>query len=377
MVHPSIIYNLSVSARVLVNAEALNMAESVGNYTRHRKAPIIVQTEKGYSVIYVPAVSGESLAHAYQQVLAHIANQRGLPVTKMDLEGYFMKFSDDDIIENYYSEIAEKLGVKPEEVKNKLKEIKQPGELEKLFVKSSVVADVGGFLFTKKSSKSKSDGKQSKDNSVIKQLKRTSAIRFSYLLPSLDAVQEGGAVVIPQLHVRYTPQAKKDEQALFYVESGSALYTLTTQLVISDIARLNYSETPDPELEGQRVKRVEAAIDALTALVDGLMFGAKRSRYMPQWDVRSIVVAFSRGPVEFNVSPGLSRDYIKKTYERAVTMSKIINNLIVNIYAYNGEGLEEPGGEPVKQVTFDKASSPAEAFAKAKDKIINILAAIR
>ncbi|MEM1907512.1 MAG: type I-A CRISPR-associated protein Cas7/Csa2 [Thermosphaera sp.] len=359
MVHPSIIYNLSVSARILVNAEALNMAESVGNYTRHRKAPIIVQTEKGYSVIYVPAVSGESLAHAYQQVLAHIANQRGLPVTKMDLEGYFMKFSDDDIIENYYSEIAEKLGVKPEEVKNKLKEIEQPGELEKLFVKSSVVADVGGFLYTDK------------------QLKRTSAIRFSYLLPSLDAVQEGGAVVIPQLHVRYTPQAKKDEQALFYVESGSALYTLTTQLVISDIARLNYSETPDPELEGQRVKRVEAAIDALTALVDGLMFGAKRSRYMPQWDVRSIVVAFSRGPVEFNVSPGLSRDYIKKTYERAVTMSKIINNLIVNIYAYNGEGLEEPGGEPVKQVTFDKASSPAEAFAKAKDKIINILAAIR
>ncbi|MEM4579506.1 MAG: type I-A CRISPR-associated protein Cas7/Csa2, partial [Thermosphaera sp.] len=68
---------------------------------------------------------------------------------------------------------------------------------------------------------------------------------------------------------------------------------------------------------------------------------------------------------------------IKKTYERAVAMSKIINNLIVNIYAYNGEGLEEPGGEPVKQVTFDKASSPAEAFAKAKDKIINILAAIR
>lgn len=359
MVNPPVIFNLSLSARILVNAEALNMAESVGNYTRHRKAPIIVQTEKGYSVIYVPAVSGESLAHAYQLILAQIAHQRGLPVTKMDLDGYFMKFSDDNIIQSYYGEIARVLGVKPDEVKTKLKEIEQPGELEKLFVKSSIVADVGGFLYTEK------------------QVKRTSAIRFSYLLPSLDAVQEGGAVIIPQLHVRYTPQAKRGEQALFYVESGSALYTLTSQLVISDVARLNYSETPDPELDNQRAKRVEAAIDALTALVDGLIFGAKRSRYMPQWDVRSIVVALSRGPVEFNVSPGLNKDYVKKTYARAVAMAKVINNLLVNIYAYNGEGLEEPGPEPVKQVTFEKVSSPAEALAKAKEKVTNILAPIK
>ncbi|MEZ0394293.1 MAG: type I-A CRISPR-associated protein Cas7/Csa2, partial [Desulfurococcaceae archaeon] len=52
-----LIINLSVSARILLNAEALNMAESVGNYSRHRKAPVVIPAEDGYTVIYVPAVS--------------------------------------------------------------------------------------------------------------------------------------------------------------------------------------------------------------------------------------------------------------------------------------------------------------------------------
>ncbi|NAY89129.1 MAG: type I-A CRISPR-associated protein Cas7/Csa2, partial [Desulfurococcales archaeon] len=97
------VQNLSVTARILVNAEALNMAESVGNYTRHRKAPVVVPGEDGYSIIYVPAVSGESLAHAYQSILTQIATQRGLPVTEMDRQGYYMKFSDENIIKSYYA----------------------------------------------------------------------------------------------------------------------------------------------------------------------------------------------------------------------------------------------------------------------------------
>jgi len=105
---PRMVY-VSVSARILMNVEALNMAETVGNVSRHRKAPVVVFSKQGgVSVFYVPAVSGESLAHHYQRLLASIAQERGLPVTKMDLEGFFMKFSDDNIIKDYYEEVQEK-----------------------------------------------------------------------------------------------------------------------------------------------------------------------------------------------------------------------------------------------------------------------------
>jgi len=161
------------------------------------------------------------------------------------------------------------------------------------------------------------------------------------------------------------------------VESGSALYTLTAQLVISDIGRVSMDpRISDEELEKQWVSRVEAAIDALTFLVDGVLFGAKRSRYMPQWDVRSILVAFSRGPVEYNVSPGLAKDYMVKSYERAVALAKSLgNNLIINLYGYNGEAgyLQEPVVKPeVKNVTFEKTATPTEALSKAKEKIMSI-----
>ena len=352
---------LSLSLRVLVNAEALNMAESVGNYTRHRKAPVVVMTGDGYSVIYVPAVSGESLAYAYQRILAQIAKARNLPVTKMDELGYFLKFSNDEVINTWYKEdlakVLSKMGksVDPEKWLDEAK----VGEIEKVLVKASVVADVAGFLYT--------------DRLV----KRTSAIRFSYMLPTLDAVDKGGVSVVPQLHVRYAPPEPRVERAqeLFYVESGSALYTFEAELVASDISRLYYSTEPDPELEKQRIERVKAALDALITIVDGFMLGAKRSRYSPLWDVKSAVVSLSKGPVEFVVTPGYTKEYIKKTYERAVALTRAINEETVNIYAYNGEGLEEPAiaSQKSERVTYETASTHTEALTRAKEKLVKIL----
>jgi CRISPR-associated protein Csa2 len=463
------VLNLSITARILVNAEALNMAESVGNYTRHRKAPIVVPTKDGYSIIYVPAVSGESLAHAYQSILTQIAVNRNLPVTLMDKQGYFMKFSSNDIIRDYYKEeiiralkidknkikeaiknlntkditeierliiegaieeqneikddlkklnkknITEKEiktfiieGAIKEQIekeayknkieeaikkldeikidKNKIKEAiknlntkditeierliiegaikvlseKDKGEIERLFLLFSVVADVGGFLYT--------------DGSV----KKTSAIRFGYLIPATDALYTRGASIVPQLHVRYTPMAKRGEQAIFYVESGSALYTLTAQLLLSDIGRITMDPNlSDDELNKQRGSRIEAAVDALMFLVDGMLFGAKRSRYLPQWDMRSLLVGVSSGPVEFNVTPGLSKDYIKRSYDRAITLSKALNGSLngsmkIDLFAFNGEKgyLEEPQrAEESSSVSYSEVSSSAEAFSKAKEVI--------
>jgi len=350
------IINLSFSARILINAEALNMAETIGSYTRHRRAPVITRSGDSYSVVYVPAVSGESLAHAYQEILVKIAAERGLPVTDMDKNGYFMKYADENVMNYYKKEIAGVLGCSEEKAVEELLG-KKPCDIEKAILKTSVVADVAGFLQTNKL------------------IKRMSAIRFSYMLPAADAVDSGGVAVIPQLHARYTPEAKKGEQALFYVESGSALYTLTGQLLVSDIARLNYCNEQDQELLKERPERIKTALDALVSMLDGLIFGAKRSRYNPQWDVTSLIVGVSEGPVEFIVSPGITRDYLKKTYERAASLSKILGDKItVNLYAYNNEDSPKPQlDQNIKNVSFEEVGTHTEALMKARDKVMELI----
>ncbi|MEM1852036.1 MAG: hypothetical protein QXK14_05870, partial [Acidilobaceae archaeon] len=103
------VLTLSLSGRFLVNVEALNMVESVGNVTKHRRAPIVTYSEGKYNVVYVPVVSGEAIAYHYQRLLTQIAESMGLKVTGLDKQGYYLKYSDDDIIKNWYPEIDKKV----------------------------------------------------------------------------------------------------------------------------------------------------------------------------------------------------------------------------------------------------------------------------
>lgn len=333
------VVTLSLSARIVVNAEALNMAESVGNVSRHRRAPVIASMPSGYSVFYVPAVSGEAIAHHYQRLLAGIAQEMGLPVTSMDKQGFFLKFSDDEVISRHYPEVADVV------------KINDPCEAEKTLVKASVVADVAGFLYTDKL------------------IKRTSRIRFSYMLPTLDAVEKGAVASSPQLHVRYSPEAREGEQALYYVESGSSLYSLSAVLVASSIAELEYCTAPDAALRSEKPRRVEAALKALLALIDGMSFGAKRSRYMPQWEVKSLVASVSAGPVEFIASPAARKDYGEKTVRRAQTLSEEFDfEEPIEVFVFDSENIPLPEYKHIKR--FD---SHTEAIAKAIEKVLDLI----
>jgi CRISPR-associated protein Csa2 len=304
--------HLSVSARILVNAEALNMAETVGNVSRHRRAPVIVESDAGYSLVYVPAVSGESLAHSYQVLLAQIADSMNLPVTEMDRRGFFLKFSDNNVIKAVYSEVSDVVN------------LKDPCEIEKRLLKASCVADIAGFLYT---------------NIPIK---RTSRVRFGYMVPAVDALSEGAAATYPQLHVRYAPpdllKVQPKAQPIYYVESGSSLYVLTAGLAVSDIGELEYCRDADSELGNQKISRMEVATKALVGLVDGLMLGAKGSRYKPIWEVRSLIASVSKGSIPFEVSPGSHRDYISETSKRAKVIQEFVK-VQVELYSFDREGL--------------------------------------
>jgi CRISPR-associated protein Csa2 len=333
----------SVVARILLNVEALNMAETVGNVSRHRKAPIVIVNDKGASIFYVPAISGESLAYHYQKLLASIAHARGLPVTSMDIQGYFMKFSDDNIINSYYKEV-------------KLADAETRCEIERRILESSVVADVGGFLYTNKL------------------VKRVSKIRFGYMVPALDAISVGAVASYPQLHVRYTPEAKKREQMIYNVETASTLYTFTASINISEIGKvMNYDEGCKDTVLGDRKQRIEAAVDALIAMVDGVVWGAKRSRFNPVWEVKSLVATVSKGPVEFIPSPATTKSFIKETIDRALNIAKIFPSISILVTSYTSEGAEQPKITNQDRVKHEPASTHTEALIKAKEYLIEII----
>lgn len=350
------IVTLSLSGRFLINVEALNMVESTGNVVRHRRAPIVVHSGERYAVVYVPVASGETIAYHYQRLLTSIAESMGLSVTDMDRQGYYLKFSSNDIIQYWYKEVANVVNYN------------DPCDIEAELVNASVVADVGGFLYTDKL------------------IKRTSRIRFSYLVPSFDAVISGAAVSYPQFHVRYAPpQAPSGHQSIYYVESSSALYTLSSVLVLSDIGKLEYcseikSESAHKKLrertkevidkiENERVLRANAALRALIALIDGLSFGAKKSRYLPVWDVKSLVISVSYGPVEFTVSPASDKSYIKKTLPRA-KMAQEKLGLKIKTFIYDGEGIGIPKIDGVEVEIYETHTDVLE---KASSYAIELL----
>ncbi|ABU82317.1 type I-A CRISPR-associated protein Cas7/Csa2 [Ignicoccus hospitalis] len=339
---------LSVSGRILLNAEALNMAESVGNVTRHRKAPVVLKTNQGFRVVYVPAISGESLAHAYQSHLADVAKEMGLPVCKCCEQKVFIKSND--------SKMATQCG---HSIDVKAKNVSQI-DIERKIVEECVVEDVGGFLFTDKA------------------VKRTSRFRVGYMLPTLDSLREGAFGSEPEIHVRFAGAQQEEGQILYYVEVGSALYNFNFSLDVSEIGKLS-SENADlgkapGELPAEeRLRRAEAAVVALKRFLGTMLFGAKRTRFNPVWDVYSLQAVVTTLP--FEATPGNDKDYVKDTVERLCSLG-------VKAWVFyfdkedkkdkeDKEGVEELKG--CDAVSVEKVGSYLEAVSKAGEKALELL----
>lgn len=339
---------LGVSARLLVNVEALNMAESVGNVVRHKRAPIVVRLVRdgrvvGYALRYAPVISGQSIAHGYQELLARIAKGMKLPVCPLCERGVFVKHSSDAIIRR----VAEEYGAPY--AKRLLELVKQgyrPEEFERVVVENCVVEDVGGFLFP-----------------GATPVKRTSRFLAGYMVPSIEHHTAVG--VEAQFHVRHDPlQVEGGGQAIYYVETGSALYTLALGLDMSGIGCLSMAVEP---AVGDRARRIEAAVRALALLVSGMGWGAKKSRFLPSYEVESLVVTIS-SPLPYNPAPGHSRDYIAETVRDATAFLRAVEGVgdgfvKVVYYASKRAPVEKPGR--VEGVEVVEKSSPADAVLEA------------
>ncbi len=297
---------LSLSARVLINVEALNMVESVGNYTRHRRAPMVVYDEKSktFTVKFVPAISGEAIAHAYQVHLVEFAKKLGLPVCDRCEKGEFVKRSVEEHKPKGLTSSGSKGSLNPQDYAH---------EFEKAVIRECVVEDIAGFLHT-----------------GTVPVKRTSCVQFGYIIPALENIT--AVALEPEFHVRYTLTAARREQMIYYVEVGSAIYVISAAI---DLSRIGFTSMIKRELvvsREEKLRRVEAALNALYVTVGQGAFGAKLSRFLPDYQVLSMVVAVSRD-IPFNVKSGHRRTYIKDTARSAEIFARMTGSE-VKLVAY-------------------------------------------
>lgn len=322
---------LSVSARFLVNVEALNMVESVGNVARHRRAPIIVPGERPteYILIYTPVISGESLANAYQRWLANIAPQKNLPVCSNCSQAFFVKHGDQAVFGTSDWEV---------ELKREMDRL-DFHDIEMKIVKNCVVEDIGGFMLPE-----------------AKPVKRTSKFQVGFMVPAYDQVRS--SALEAQFHVRYAPDPARHR--IYYVELGSALYTFHFNLDIDGIGYTSMMKREPAVDDEERRLRIKVAIEALTQMLENKLFGARLSRYTPINDLRSLMVTVG-DPLPFTSSLGHEPEYIKDTIERGRHFSKIFTDESIVGWFINNEGLDT---ESVKEdrIQIEEVSTISEAF---------------
>ncbi len=284
---------VSIRGRVFVGVEALNMTESVGNYVKHRRVPVMVREDDGvYSVYFVPAVSGESIAHALQVILAEECTRGGsergsaLPVCRLCSKGIFLKSSNKKILLEAIPAASN-----------------YDGDIEELVIKNCVVEDIGGFLYAEEAN-----------------VKRTSNFYTGYMIPTQEALKS--AVIEPQLHSRYALGTKFVDketrgQMLYYVELTSTVYTFSLDIDTRFIGKVTFNAeragTPVVS-ERERQERVLALMDAVKRLLVENSFGAKRTRFLPVIDWESMVIAVSDRP--WTVPSPFTMSYIDRARQK-------------------------------------------------------------
>jgi len=330
----------SLGLRALVNMEALNMAESIGNFMRHRKAAIVVRTNSGYIIRYVPVVSGESLAHAYQSWVSRLALKRNISVCNLCAREEFVKHAQPQLFdvnvewERKLSELLSRKGMRSEEV-------------EFSIVTNCVVEDIGGFLVA-----------------AAIPVKRTSRFICGYMVPALDSLES--AIAEPQLHARHTP-TKLEAQMIYYVEVGSAVYTWSFGIDLGSIGVSAY--TSQLKLgERERRARVELALDALAHMLESSLFGAKQSRFNPVISYESLLLVLSRD-TPFMVSSPAKSTYIEETVNRIRAIKEKFNYEF-KLVGYAGYSDVE---SVMKEEGVELATTIVEAIAKVKEEALGWL----
>lgn len=309
---------VSIRGRVLLNSEALNMTESVGNYVKHRRVPMVVREDDStYAVYFVPAISGESIAHGLQRIVSEKCKEATspLPVCKLCERGIFLKSSNNSVFEESFGISLKKEG--------------KGIDIEETIISKCTVEDIGGFLYAEE------------DN-----IKRTSNFFTGYMVPAQESLRN--AVIEPQLHSRYalgtkfvrgtkSVEGRKERgQMLYYVEISSSLFTFSLDIDTRYIGKLTFNvDNAGRQVisDDERRRRIEVLFDSVRTLLVENGFGAKKTRFLPIVDWESIVIAAS--DKTWTVPSPFTGDYIERAKKK---LEKI--NYNTDTYIFEGGSFE-------------------------------------
>jgi CRISPR/Cas system-associated protein Cas7 (RAMP superfamily) len=131
----------------------------------------------------------------------------------------------------------------------------------------------------------------------------------------------------------------------FTIESATAIYTLAIGIDVRSIGRAPNKAGAISEV-ADRDKRVMLAFEAIRAMFQGHMFGAKKSRYLPRFEIIGGGASLST-PMSFMLSPlkhaPNEESYVARSYNKALKMVEGLNKVGVaqNIYIayFDREGI--------------------------------------
>lgn len=305
---------VSVRGRIWLQVEAANMVESIGNYVKHRRVPVLIKDSNNrYMTFLVPSISGESIAHTYQVLLANELKRNNSKVCKYCEKGIFLKNTN----ANVFKDVT---GKNPPSAKNIDAAIDAAGEIEKSIIENCGVEDIGGFLYAENPN-----------------VKRTSSFQTGYMIPVREVLSL--VTIEPQLHSRYALGTKfvslssgASGQMIYYVEVSSALFTFAFDLDTKYIGKYTYhlEKYGQKIIEEKEIRtRKISALEALKKLLLEFPVGAKRTRFNPsdlKWE--SIGIAVSSDV--WTMPSSFTRDYLARAI---VKKGKVSYD--TTIYAYS------------------------------------------
>jgi len=266
-----------LAGRVRVNTASLNAQGTVGNVIELARAHILLRTEKGYELMEVPVVTGNSLKHWH---FVHFVSMY------TELDG-----------KNLCEYCKRLIGYRSPD---------RDGKDEEYFVRKCAGEDVHGFL-------------QPENN-----VRRESLVKISFLLPVEDLETRFDTITHNRVVVSERGTIERGERGmmLFKRQYASAVYGFSMVLDLEYVGRLLYDPSHRAVVDDEEIRRrSKAALLALVPLLAGEI-GASRSRAQPAWKVEELIAAWSQKPIP-PLTHGHYKDYVEQSIRTLATYAKL------------------------------------------------------
>lgn len=273
-----------IAGRVRLNAHSLNAQGGGGtNYVEITKAKVSINTDKGWRVLEVPAVSGNMVKHWHFVGFVDFFRETnfGNNLTKRALRYNGVRFGQGET----RAEKADGTNVNLDS--------------EEVIIENFADADVHGFLAPKKG------------------IRRVSLVKTSFLLPTEDFIKEADerliyAVKHNRVDIDETGAIKSGgdtAQMLFNREYATGVYGFEIVLDLGFIGIPQANPTKLVITENEKKARVEAALEALIPMLSGYI-GANLARSFPVFKLEEFIAVASDKPIPALVH-GFYEDYVE------------------------------------------------------------------